>query len=67
MSGCGVNGGISQSAARGTPGPGLQRTLVGARLMSMYAVEGNPARRATNSKPKTPYAIDSFRVNYVGP
>jgi hypothetical protein len=53
----------------GTPGPGLQRTLDGARLMSMYAIEGNPARRVTISKPEHPddVSLDRFPVNYVGP
>jgi hypothetical protein len=47
-------------------GGGLERTLDGARLISMYDIEGNPQRRVTISKPERPDA-DRFRVNYVAP
>jgi hypothetical protein len=53
----------------GVPGPGLERTLDGARLISMYVIEGNPARRVTISKPEHPddVSLDRFSVNYSGP
>jgi hypothetical protein len=51
----------------GSPAPGLERTLDGARLITMCDIEGNPARRVTISRPEHPDSTDRFRVNYVGP
>jgi Peptidase A4 family len=47
-------------------GPGLERTLDEATLISMYDIEGNPPRRVTISKPERLDA-DRFQANYVGP
>jgi len=53
--------------AGGVPGLGTERTLEGARLISMYQITDN--RRVKLSKPERPIRpdVDSFLVDYVGP
>jgi hypothetical protein len=43
------------------PGPGLEQTLDGARLINMYKVERNPSRTVTISKTERP-DIDHFKT-----
>jgi len=53
--------------AGGGPGLGIERTLEGARLISMYEITDN--RRVNLSKPKRPGRpdVDNVKVDYVGP
>jgi hypothetical protein len=47
------------------PGPGLEQTLDGARLINMYKVERNPSRTVTISKTKIP-DVDRLETIYTG-
>jgi hypothetical protein len=47
------------------PGPGLEQTLDGARLINMYKVERNPSRTVTISKAERP-DVDRFETTYTG-
>jgi hypothetical protein len=47
------------------PGPGLEQTLDGARLIKMYKVERNPSRTVTISKTKRP-DVDRLETIYTG-
>jgi hypothetical protein len=47
------------------PGPGLEETLDGARLINMYKVERNPSRRVTISRTGRP-DVDRVEVIYTG-
>jgi hypothetical protein len=47
------------------PGPGLEQTLDGARLINMYKVERNPSRTVTISKTEGP-DVDRLETIYTG-
>lgn len=47
------------------PGPGLEQTLDGARLINMYKVERNPLRTVTISKTEDP-DVDRLETIYTG-
>jgi hypothetical protein len=46
------------------PGPGLEQTLDGAKLINMYKVERNPSRRVTISKTERP-DVDRFKTIFI--
>jgi hypothetical protein len=57
---------ISASMPPGQPpGPGLEQTLDGARLINMYNVERNPSRAVTISKTKRP-DVDRLETIFTG-
>jgi hypothetical protein len=57
---------VQSPAPGGIPAPSDTRTLVSARMVSMYQFSGTPQRRIPLSRPEYPQ-IDQDLVNYVGP